>query len=272
MGTPGLSPRHQPEATPPQAARACWCSLLPTVALQLAAALSSSNAAAEPRLASSQPPPTHPTHARAGWLSKAAHKVASYVSFAPMILMGAVPDVRVAAAAAAAAAVFNLLGSALLYRCRVYKARTRDIVSSQPRSLPTLPVCLLHACWRRGMVNVSPPPRGQACPDTLPPCLPARPQVWPKGFDVVNAAIYCTMAAVAHTHPVFTSLWSPVFTNGLTGIYFAGSLLVGRPFCMDMAKESAPPEVRGWPWGGAGGRHPAAAGRAGRPPGILPAA
>jgi hypothetical protein len=65
-------------------------------------------------------------------------------------------------------------------------------------------------------------------------------RVFPRIFDLVNVAIYVTLVAVAETHPKWTNLWAPLFTSGLTALYFAGSLIVRRPFTHDLAKESAP--------------------------------
>lgn len=122
---------------------------------------------------------------RGGWARAAALKLSSYTSFAPMIVIGAVPDVRLAAVIAGAVAAFNLLASGGLRLVGVYK-------------------------------------------------------IWPKVFDIVNLCIYASMAAVAHTHPAWTRLWLPLFTSGLTANYFLASLLVKRPFCNELARESAP--------------------------------
>ncbi|KIY97699.1 hypothetical protein MNEG_10261 [Monoraphidium neglectum] len=72
-------------------------------------------------------------------------------------------------------------------------------------------------------------------------------KVWPKTFDLVNIAIYVVAMAASFTHPDFTRLWMPVWTSGLTGLYFLASLLVRRPFTVELAKESAPE----WMWGNA---------------------
>jgi hypothetical protein len=73
------------------------------------------------------------------------------------------------------------------------------------------------------------------------------PQVWPKIFDLLNLALYTSMAAVAHTHPAFARVWTGLITSGVTAAYFVGSLLARRPFCLELAKESADPAMWGVP-------------------------
>jgi hypothetical protein len=51
------------------------------------------------------------------------------------------------------------------------------------------------------------------------------------------------MAAVAYTHPRWTRLWLPLFTSALTANYFLASLIIRRPFCEELARESAPQMV-----------------------------
>lgn len=120
-----------------------------------------------------------------GCFKKVVEKLSSYTSFAPMVVIGVVPDVRVGAVVAAAVAVFNVLASGALKATGVFK-------------------------------------------------------VWPKVFDIVNVCIYTTMAAVAYTHPRWTRLWLPLFTSALTANYFLASLIIRRPFCEELARESAP--------------------------------
>ncbi|KAI8470717.1 MAG: hypothetical protein J3K34DRAFT_521138 [Monoraphidium minutum] len=64
-------------------------------------------------------------------------------------------------------------------------------------------------------------------------------KIFPKIFDLVNVLIYVTIAVLALTHPALTRLWMPFFTSGLTGTYFLASLLMRRPFALELAKESA---------------------------------
>lgn len=68
-------------------------------------------------------------------------------------------------------------------------------------------------------------------------------KVYPKKFDLVNIAIYTSMTAASYTHPAFTKLWMPVFTAGLTGLYFLTSQLAGHPFCDELARESVDPAI-----------------------------
>jgi uncharacterized Zn-finger protein len=244
------------------------------------------------------PPPAGPS-----CLSGAIQKLSSYTSFAPMIVIGAVPDVRWgqrpggrnalwddgqgsrlqarAAAAAAAArecrvltqpwpprprppprigalvaacvAVANLLGSGLLKAAGLYKVRPRPrrpAACASGRPPGPSQGSAATASWTSAphapSPPVPPPPphtTHQPHPSTPPTPTSCAPQVWPKVFDIVNVSIYCTMAAVAFTHPQWTRLWLPLFTAGLTGSYFLASLLIRRPFCEELAKESAPREV-----------------------------
>lgn len=120
-----------------------------------------------------------------GCAIQAVHKLFSFASFAPMVLAGAIPDVRIAALVAACVAVVNFAVTAALR-------------------------------WAGAI------------------------RIWPKIFDIVNITIYSTVAVTAYTHPVFTTLWMPVLTNGLTAAYFLSSLAIKRPFTIELAKESAP--------------------------------
>ncbi|GBF97303.1 hypothetical protein Rsub_09994 [Raphidocelis subcapitata] len=124
---------------------------------------------------------------REAWWLKALRKAGGYVSFGPMILAGALDDLRYATLAAVCLAVANFAASLLLYRLRVYR-------------------------------------------------------IWPKTFDLVNIAIYAIATAIAWAQPAGVRLWMPVLTSGGTAGYFVGSLLGGRPFSLELAKESAPKE------------------------------
>lgn len=56
-----------------------------------------------------------------GLLHRIVHKASSYASFAPMIVVGVIPDIRLAALVSACIALFNFGVSSLLYWLRVYK-------------------------------------------------------------------------------------------------------------------------------------------------------
>lgn len=54
------------------------------------------------------------------WL-KVIQKISSYISFAPMILVAVIPDIRLAAIVGAAVAIFNFLTSSLFYWRGIYR-------------------------------------------------------------------------------------------------------------------------------------------------------
>ena len=138
------------------------------------------------------------------------------------------PGRRVAALVSAAVAGANFVGGGLLH--------WRGVVKVRPS--PSL-------CWVPWRPAAQKPPApaalektGRPSPDHPPP---PRPQVWPKVFDLVNVALYVSMAVVAHTHPAFAKFWMGLFVSGITAAYFWASLLARRPFSLEMAKETADP-------------------------------
>lgn len=158
-------------------------------AIRELAAASLAQAAANPDASAAAATMTARVKRAALW---AVRKASTYVSFLPMILVAALPDLRLAAAIACGVAVANFAASSLLRWARVYR-------------------------------------------------------VWPKAFDLVNVAIYASVLAATLTRRDAMARLTPVVVSGANGAYFLVSLLLNKPFTLEMSKESAPRHFWGNP-------------------------